>query len=208
MNSIVTVLTPAPSFDLTTLATAKQELGITTRTLDDKLSRWIEEASSTVVHYLGRGLASEGLQESFRLHWGSNNKSVVLTRFPVVSVQSVTADGTLLDPSEWEVNLREGLLYRLDAATGLYQIAWHCSQLVVVYTAGYALLGDLPRDIERACLILLNHRYAAGDRDPTIKSEDVPGILSTTYWVGGIGENAAVPPEAASLLNPFREMWV
>ena len=46
-------------------------------------------------------------------------------------------------------------------------------------------------------------------RDPTIRAENVSGVIDTQYWVGGMpGENAAMPPEAAALLNPYREVRI
>jgi hypothetical protein len=98
------------------------------------------------------------------------------------------------------------LLYRLGTVgTGA---GWYGAVIAVTYAAGYALPDDQPRPIGQACLLLLRHRWT-GDRDPTIRAENVSGVIDTQYWVGGLpGENAAMPPEAAALLNPYRELRI
>ena len=65
--SVLTVLTPATSRALTTLGTAKDELGISGTDDDARLSRWIDEASERIETYLGRVLASETVREIFRV---------------------------------------------------------------------------------------------------------------------------------------------
>lgn len=206
MRSSLTVLTAATSTDLTTLATAKEELDITTRKLDIKLKRWITDASADCLDYLNRTLALERVSETFFMDPGANNTGLLLSRRPVSLVESVTISpaSTVLDITSWHVEPASGLLYRLDLAAR--RRMWNTAMVTVVYSGGYAKPADLPRPIERACLLLLRMRYASGDRDPTVKSEDIPGVLNTQYWVGGVGDNAAIPPEAAARLDPYREV--
>jgi hypothetical protein len=66
MNSILTVTTPASSYDLTALATVKTELGITDNTENDKLRTWITQASIIAASYCRRVFARETLTETFR----------------------------------------------------------------------------------------------------------------------------------------------
>jgi hypothetical protein len=218
MKSIVTVLATAPSYDLTTLATAREELGAK-RKNDAKLRRWITDASAGVVDYLGRPLALETVVETFRPPGGTyrgngsldhprDAEVLRLSRYPVTSVSSVVIDGTELDPaSDWEMDPEPALLYRLGPFGT--RAGWYGAVIAVTYAAGYALPHDLPRPIGQACLLLLRHRWMTGDRDPTIRAENVSGVIDTQYWVGGMpGENAAVPPEAAALLNPYRELRI
>jgi hypothetical protein len=47
-------------------------------------------------------------------------------------------------------------------------------------------------------------RYAA-QRDPLLKSEDIPGVLSQTFWVGGVGEKSnGLPLDVETLIAPYR----
>jgi hypothetical protein len=116
----------------------------------------------------------------------------------------VVIDGTALDPA---ADPEPALLYR----PGQFGTrgGWYGAVIAVTYAAGYALPDDLPRPIGQACLLLLRHRWMTGDRDPTIRAENVSGVIDTQYCVGGLpGENAAVPPEAAALLNPYRGLRI
>lgn len=206
--SILTVLVPASTSDLTTLAVLKEELGIKNSLQDSKLKRWITEASATIETYLGWSLSKATLQEDWQ--WANRHSTrygLVLSRYPVISVTSITADGTaVLDPANYTIDPDKGLIYRLDVSG--VRIHWNSLRLSVVYVAGYAAITDIPADIREACLIMLRHRYALGNRDPTIKSESVPGVLTSEYWVGGIGDNPAIPPQAIARLNPFREIFI
>ena len=98
----------------------------------------------------------------------------------------------------------QGMLYRLSA--GGTPLSWYGSETIVTYTAGYDLLDDLPPEVEQACLIMMKHRWSSRSRDPLLRQISVPGVQEETYWVGGIGENAAVPPEAAGLLAQHIDM--
>lgn len=207
MSSIITVLVPPSSSDLTTLAVLKEEFSVKNSANDSKFRRWITEVSATVETYLDRSLSLATVQESFT--WATRHSTkygLILNQFPIVSVTSLTLDSTVLDPASYSIDANKGILYRLDVAG--FRRFWGALNISVVYVAGFAAVEDVPADISRACLIMLRHRYALGNRDPTIKSEAVAGVLTSTYWVGGIGENAAVPPEAAALLDPYREMRV
>jgi hypothetical protein len=119
----------------------------------------------------------------------------------------VVIDGTALDPaSDWEMDPEPALLYRLGSFGN--RAGWYRAIIAVTYAAGYSLPEDLPRPIGQACL-LPRHRWMTGDRDPTIRAENVSGVMDTQYWVGGIpGENAAMPPEAAALPKPYRELRI
>jgi hypothetical protein len=156
-----------------------------------------------VVDYLGRPLTLETVFETFRPPGGTfrgggfpnhprDANMLRLSRYPVTSVASVVIDGTSLGLGP--VGTRAG---------------WYGAVIAVTYVAGYSLPDDLPRPIGQACLLLLRHRWMTGDRDPTIRAENVSGVIDTQYWVGGMpGENAAMPPEAAALLNPYRELRI
>jgi hypothetical protein len=172
-----------------------------------------------VVDYLGRPLALETVVETFRPPGGTfrgggfldhprDADLLRLSRYPVTSISSVVIDGTALDPAaDWEIDAEPALLYRLGPFGTL--AGWYGAVIAVTYAAGYALPDDLPRPIGQACLLLLRHRWMTGDRDPTIRAENVSGVIDTQYWVGGMpGENAAMPPEAAALLNPYRELRI
>jgi len=209
--SILSVVTPAASYDLTVLATVKDELGITGTAEDDKLERWIRGASSAIAAYLKRVLAQETVRETFRLRTGSQwachwacEPVLLLKRYPIASIASVTEDGTVLDADQYEVEPESGSLYRL---CNDERRDWTAAKVVVQYAGGFVLLPELPDAIERACISLVKHYRANATRDTAVTRRDVPGVLSETFWVGTVpGTNGDMPADVVSLIEPYRNI--
>lgn len=206
---IVTIVTAADTHDLTTLATAKDELNILDSAQDDRIRRWIHEISGFIETYCNRTFASETVSELWRTPGnGVDMDRLRLTRFPVSAVTSITEDAdAALTTSDYETDADAGWIYRMTGASGT-RTRWYAQKIVVVYTAGYATLTDLPWQIETACLTLLQHRNAARGRgDPYLQQIDVPGLLTRRWWIPS-GDAAGLPPEVIDLLAPFREVNV
>jgi hypothetical protein len=208
IDSELQVVSPATTADLTLLATAREELGIADGESDVMLARWIHEASAQVADYLHRDLAQETLKETFRSSrasvWGH---LLILQRRPIDSVSSVTEDGETVDPAEYTIDQEAGMLRRLSSGGDIRQ--WRGETIVATYVAGYDLIGDLSRSVEQACLIILRHRWAARRRDPMLRTQDVTGVISQSWWIGGNpGDDPAMPPEAAALLDRHRDLQV
>jgi hypothetical protein len=203
MDSILTVTTVADSTNLTILETLKDELGISQDSTesDARLNRLIAEASAAVTTYCRRVLAQEGVSEVFRLEYPS--EYLMLRRIPVSEIDTVTVDDVAVDADEYEVDSPTGILYRLDSSG--YRCHWYsCKKIVVAYTGGYELLDSLPYELERATLALCKQYWFTVNRDPLVKSEDIPGLGSFEYWVGSVGANGSLPPDVIDLIAPFR----
>jgi hypothetical protein len=114
--------------------------------------------------------------------------------------------GAALAGSDFEAEADNGLLYRL-AGDG-ERTDW-CGKIVIDYQAGYILPGEpgrtLPDDIERAAILLVKTAWFARTRDPLIRSESTPSVYEATYWVGGFGNGASLPPEVEGLLSKHRQ---
>ena len=202
-SSLLTVLTPASSRALTTLATVKDEIGITDDGADARLGRWIDEVSERIETYLGRVLATETVQETFRP--AGSPGCLRLARRPVAAVANIAVDGVTLAGDQFEIDATAGLLYPISDGQ---RVRWFACTVIVTYTAGYASVAALPRPIETACIGLLRHRWAARDRDPMLRSLAIPGVATEQYWVGATGDQGDMPPEIAALLDPFRTVTV
>lgn len=197
---MLTVTTPASSYDLTLLATVKAELGITDRAEDPNLTRWIKQASEAVAKYCNRVFAEETLTETFRLK--SREDGLLLARFPVSAITSVVENDTTLAATDYELasDGGGGVLNRLRYERDWQ---WPIGKVVVVYTAGYALVTDLPYGVERAAILLVNqYRYAA-TRDPLLRSESTEGAGSSSYFDSIL--NAGLAPEVEGLLSKLRK---
>lgn len=213
MKSILTVTSRATSFDLTALDTVKDELGITGSAENDKIERWIRQGSTAISAYCKRVFAQETVSEVFRLTddrrrgftWASLCEPVLmLKRFPVASIASVTEDGTALTTDQYEVEPEAGLLYRLCRDE---RIEWTAAKVTVAYTGGYVLLPELPDAIERACISLVRHYRANATRDTAVTRRSIPGVLDETFWVGTVpGTEGDLPPDVVGLLAPYRNI--
>jgi len=199
---MLTVVTPAATIDLTTLATAKAEMSISGHDQDGQLCRWIREASGIIAAHCRRVFGQETVTETFRPR--SCIESLILSRYPITAVDSITENSAALASEDYEVDASGGMLTRL---RGTALVDWPPGTIVVQYRAGYDLISGLPFPLERACLQMVKTLRAGSTRDPLVKAVDIPGVLRTDYWVGGFG-GSNLPPDVQSLLAPFRDMRV
>ena len=204
------VTTPAKSFDLTLLATVKAELGITDRESDAKLKSYIKQASDAVAQFCNRVFAIETVTETFRIghlyqsfpllgsfqHRYRQHPELILKRYPVTSIISVTENDVVLDATMYELDPNEGTILRL---CDDQQANWAAGKTVIVYTAGFSLPTGLPNGVERAAIMLVKQYAAGGDRDPLVRTERVDGAGTTEYYQG---DGTGLPPDIQGLLHP------
>jgi hypothetical protein len=209
MQSITTVTAAATSYDLTTLANVKAELDITDGGSDAVLRRYITSASKAAAHYCNRVFAVETVSEAFLpghryCAYGQHYAVLQLSRFPLVTVTSVTEDDDLLTVTDdYLVNSSNGQLTRVNS--GLLPSRWLELGVTVVYSSGYA---TVPADLEDAVIRMVTQRYSAKGRDATLKSEEIPGVRSAQYWIATGEEAGAITPDVADLLDRYRSIVV
>lgn len=207
MRSIATITTAASVTRLTTVDRVKDELSITTSANDAMLGQKIDEATSDIEAHLARTLCRETLTDTF---WGDNCvEYLILARAPASSITSVTVDDVVVDASEYRLDAEAGVLYRLDASG--YPSFWSwCKSVVVVFAGGYLLPGEtgrnLPAALEAGAIALVNSFWQSRGRDPMVRSEEIPGVLSQTFWVGAVGESSELPPDVVAKISPFRRV--
>lgn len=203
-------MTVAPtSSALTTLASVKAELEITTTADDDYLGSLISSASAAITSWLRRGtLGKATYQETFRTPasyvWCREGRlRMMLTAFPVVSITSVTEDGNTLTANVDYDFTADGLVNRL---SNNRVIAWTGATTVINYVAGWALPLDtsptVPSDIQRAANVLIRDWYQSRGRDSTVKAQEIAGLGSMQFGTGASGDTLPAPVEA--LLHPWR----
>ena len=205
MRSNIRVITPADSYDLTTVAAVKSELGVPDNSGDDFLATAITQVSSAIIGYCNRVFAQEAVQETF---WMNNAKAemLCLSRYPISSVSSITVDGTALDLSLLDYDSLTGFAFLIDSSGN--PTTWQAMKIVVSYTGGYPA-GGVPYQVERACIDVVKARHFSRTRDPLVKSENIAGVLQTDYWVGQIGEQiGGIPTDIAGSLDAFRQYSV
>jgi hypothetical protein len=205
MQSILTVSTAALSYDLTELSDVKDELGVTNGANDAVLKRYISSASLAAMQYCNRVFSVETLSEQFlpeywHLPVRSGVKPLQLTRWPIVSITSVTENAVLLvQGTDYLVDAANGQLTRLDS--NAYQCRWQPLPLTVVYVAGYA---TIPLDVEDAIIRMVTKRYVAKGRDPALKQESIPGVREVQYWIATGADSGNMTPDITDILENYR----
>lgn len=209
---MLTVITPAPTYDLTVLATVKERLGITDGTQDTILGHLISAASDKAATYCNRVFAQETVQETIRLHRKGGRfwhpESIKLKRFPIASFVSIV-DGTttLVSSVDYEFDAIRGLLYRLDGSDN--RCHWLGPKIVIQYVGGYAVMDSLPYPIEEAVIEIIKLTWYGKQRDPMLRSEGEPGIGQQQFWVGSSpGQIGPLPPAISGILDQFRDVQV
>lgn len=198
MISALTIDVAATTRDLTVLDTVKAELQIAGTDDDAYLADLIRQASDLIARFCRRpeGFGRETVTQTWRLD--RDPSCLILARDIAPAIASVAEDGTALASADW---LLDGsLLYRLQADQ---QAAWTGSKVVVSYDAGYALLTDVPYDLERCCIDLVRAGWRARGRDPALKSMRVPDVLDVSYWGGPDATVGGVPKDIADRLAPY-----
>lgn len=197
---MLTVVTPAAPGGLVTVERVKNELSLSGPDVDSRLEELIEEATALLAAYCGRsGFGEEEVVQTERLTCPRGN--IVLLRQPVGTILSITVDGTLLSPDDYEVD--EALLYRLVNDGRV----WWSGKVVISYTAGFALPGDAPVALSRAALDLVVGMYRGAGRDAGIRSEQVEGVGQRAYFDTRSGTVALSADRTAALVQ-YRTGWV
>lgn len=159
---------------LTTIDAVRAQLGLGPEdtSQDAVLARMINSASDVIRTYCDRDFARA--QRTDRLE-GPGGPVLLLPLYPVLQVESVTADGTPVPVEEYDVDAQAGRLIRRRGSwpggPGL--------TVEVVYEAGYitpeqARKGvgerDLPYDLEEACIATVMSWYSRRSMPPDVQS--------------------------------------
>ncbi len=207
------VITPATSFALATLDEAKAALGIdpSDTSQDAAVQMQIDAVSAAVSNYCNRIFVVQTYRDQLRGHCGSYGEPISTRQWPIVLSETgvpqvvVTENGAALDPSLLEVYPDTGALYRLDGA--LSPSLWASPLLVIDYQAGYE---TVPPDLRGATLEWLTARWGATGRDPGLRSETIPDVITQVYSdaaSASASSAAAMPAGVRAWLGPYK-LWV
>jgi len=202
MRSFLTVVdsSSAESFDLTTLAIAKAELGITSTSEDDLIEARITRSSKLIADFCNRVFALQSVVETFHIPFGGMRpceQPLPLARYPVVNLETVEAEGSEVASSDYEFDADTGLLWRANGRN------W-CGKVVVTYSGGYDLPSDSPAALERACLELI--RDMRLQRDSSIREVEYEG--RRVVFASSSQTDQQLPLSIQSLIEPYRRISV
>jgi hypothetical protein len=150
INVVTTVLAPARTYALTTLAVVRDELEFKSSdtTKDAWLTRAIDQTSRAMMSETNRVFAPELVQDVIdirrtRSQVPTGVDVLQLARWPVMAIASVVQSlpetattRTLVEGTDFRTDAADGQLLRLDA-TGGRVIAWEPLPVTVAYVAGY-----------------------------------------------------------------------
>jgi hypothetical protein len=108
-----------------------------------------------------------------------------------------------------------GTDFRIVAGSELQRISGGCpwswyptDDLVVTFTAGWTLPAGVPPALEARVIDQVKLTYVGRDRDPALRSLDIPGVASESYNVPGgssIGESGLLI-SLEDALAPYRRL--
>jgi hypothetical protein len=197
--SILTVTGPATDRNLVTLEAVKLDLNITSFDEDARIKHFIAYSSAQIENYCGRVFAVETVEEKFRC--ARTNAGIVLARYPVVDITTVTEDDVeLVEDTDYEFDPQSGMLYRLWEDQ---RASWCSNKLVIEYSTGFS---TIPTVLGRACMDLVKLQRSKSNRDPMLKSLTIPEVVTESYWVGGVpGEknSSGLPSDIAMMIERY-----
>lgn len=204
---ITTVTVAATSYDLVSAQDVLDELDLDEAKNPSLLARWIKEASSAAAKFCNRVFVAETVQDQFFpfRDWPPIVRGRVaplqLSRSPVITLTSITEDGTLLTSgTDFLLKANVGQCVRLDSVA--WPKTWPAIAIVAIYQAGFAAIPD---DVIGAVIRMVKSRYLAQGRDPMLRQENVEGVYSATYWVAGApGGTGNLPPDIQEMLEAYR----
>ena len=210
----------ATNRNLTALATVKTALKIANTDSDTLISALVPRATALIV--AGCRLARDAAgakptfaRETLRATWHSEpifNRGSELYlpwRVPVFSIDSVVEADTTLTVST-DYLLMGSTPGRLRRVSSDAPIEWSTGKIVVTFKAGFSVATSLATNIdaaiEAAAIEQIKAMLFAADRDPTIRSENVPDIAAVSYSVPGgdvMGAHVLLPA-VRDMLAPWR----
>lgn len=199
---MLTVTDPASDLTLLTIEEARLAYGVTGSSMDATVQMFEQRVAIVIANACN--IASDGiavptikletLSEVRRL--GCSLPVLLLARRFVKAITSVTVDGTVLDPADYEVDRVAGMLYRLENDR---RVEWAAGKVTIVYEAG---LETIPSDVKLAASKLMASYKSETGRDPNLKREKVEGVSEMEYWVGS-KDDPAVPSDVMDILSRY-----
>jgi len=138
-----------------------------------------------------RTLKAETLVETIRVRPGYQYGTLVLARWPVLEIISVTTGTTGLTAADYYLDIPMGTLDRISGNETLF---WPCGWVTVEYVAGY---DEIPEDLKGYCgqLMSIFHQTATSAVDPSTKHIEIPGVITLDRWVDQTATDSIVPDD-------------
>ena len=207
---------------LTTTANVKTALKISVSTSDSLIDFLIPRVTKLIVDDCKLASDAAGsvptfARETLRATWyvdpDGYNRGVDLFlpwRLPVYSIDSVVEDGNTRTVSTDYVlmSARPGRLRRVSSDT---PVDWSPGKIVVVFKAGFDVTTSLATNIdpviETAAIEQIKAMLYAANRDPALRSENVPDVAAVSWSVpgGDVMGTDVLLPTVRDMLSDWRK---
>jgi len=165
-----------------TLADAHELLGTASTGDDIEVSGMIADIDAMILSYLHRDLRHcEYSEITFR----PEGSFFSVYHWPILTITSITSDGTAVPETDMDIDTDKGLLYFTDE--GLTFTGTQPTKVVVQYTCGY---DPLPLELQVMFRTLLVERNdasgsAAANSTGEIKKVSLVGVAAVEFDTGG-----------------------
>jgi len=212
VDTILKVLTPATSNDLTTLADMKVMMGLqpTDTTEDAQLQIYITQMSMMIARECNRPESTFGYMELRETVRCLQPNRYYTGQWPIKEdeVESIeTPRGSVIDPSTYEIEESSGKIEFYGGQT---------EPIVVTYWGGYALPDDAPPDLTAICQMCVRYFRTYAMRQAVSGIRQISHKESRVSYFdpnAAIGKQAATPESfmnelTRSLLYHYMRFWV
>jgi hypothetical protein len=183
---------------LATLTELKAYLSITDSTKDVVLQLLLDAADATVETYCGRDFEADATDRT-EIVDGKAQRSILLRKYPIVSLTKVERNAGTLDVPVWETVPASS--YRVDSSVGAIDFLCATSRGLneyrATYKGGYAAV---PSDVKVAVIKIAAANYARRGADG-VNSETVNGD-SISF------DKSAIPMDVETVLSNYRRPHV
>ena len=189
---------------LTTLARVKEYLGITASTWDDQFNNHIAEVSAEIQSWLGRKIV-ETTSTGEKFDSSGRNDALIVTGFPVISVASLTEDGTaLVEDTGFELTEQDrsaGRITRIDSSGNALAWARGARNITVTYTHGFS---SVPEGVTAAATRLVAADFR--ESQPGGGRFGLDGKALDTGGAAGYRSRADIWESLSPALAPYRRV--
>jgi hypothetical protein len=201
------VIKPALSHALISLAQAKDLCGIKANdaSRDQEVGQLVAQLSLAAEHYCDRFFVVQEYRDQIRYACFGLSEPVRTRQFPIQTdnageaLLTVTIDGGLIDPSEYDLDLDNGRIYPIGG--------WGGASIVIDYTAGF---DPIPADVQAAVSHWVGGSWGSRGRDSSIRSETIYEVMTVVYadqQSSAAGGMEGPPDSVCGLLLPYRLMY-
>lgn len=195
---------------LISLEELKEAVGVAVsdNSKDQVLNVSLQTANALIAGYVGVDLSDSDTEQAYIEVVDNDARHMRLPAFPIIEIKSLSADGELMAPSNYQLNPRLGMVDFPMGIPGGQGARWG-HRMVVTYTAGFE---EVPQDLKMACtnmaagLYNLGGTFASAATGGTgeLKSLTMFDAMSMSFDVGGNTADGDAAGSPAAMIKAWK----